>query len=102
MLKTNRLQRKKRVRAVVNGTKARPRMSIYRSNKYIYAQLIDDVSENTVASAKGVDPQKVGEEISQKAKKAKVKQAVFDRGGYKYHGNVKKLADAARKGGLEF
>ncbi len=102
MLKLKRQQRKNRVRAKVSGTKDRPRMSVYRSQKYIYVQLIDDVSAVTLASAWGVEPKKVGEEIAQKAKKVKINKVVFDRGGYQYHGKVKMLADAARKDGLEF
>ncbi len=102
MLKTNRQQRKNRIRAKIKGIKDKPRMSVYRSNKYIYVQLIDDVSGSTLASAKGIKAQDVGEEIAQKAKKAKITKVVFDRSGYQYHGKVQILADAARKGGLEF
>ncbi len=102
MLKSNRKQRKNRIRAKIKGTKDKPRMSIYRSNKYIYVQLIDDVSGNTLMCSKGIKAQDVGEEIAQKAKKAKIRKVVFDRSGYRYHGKVQILADAARKGGLEF
>lgn len=80
----------------------RLRLSVFRSNKYIYAQVIDDEKGTTVASAKGIDGAKVGEEIAKSAAKAKVKAVTFDRGKFKYHGKIKALADAARKGGLEF
>lgn len=78
------------------------RLSVFRSNKFIYAQIIDDEKGHTVAHAKGIDAKKVGEEIAEKAMKAKVKKIVYDRRKYKYHGKVKILADAARAQGLEF
>jgi large subunit ribosomal protein L18 len=102
MLSKKRQTRKTRIRGKVSGTKESPRLSIYRSNKQIYAQLINDEKHETLASAKGTDPRAVGEEIAKSAKKAKIKSIVFDRSGYKYHGKVKALADAAREGGLEF
>ncbi len=102
MLKAKRQQRKNRIRARISGDKSRPRMSVYRSHKYIYVQLIDDVSASTLVSAWGANPEKVGEEIAQKAVQAKIEKVVFDRSGYQYHGKVKRLADAARKGGLKF
>ncbi len=105
---------KKRIRKVVNGTADRPRMAIFRSNKQIYAQLIDDVNGVTLTSASSVKNDKaqgiakieqaklVGADIAAKAKAAGIETVVFDRGGYLYHGRVKALADAAREGGLKF
>jgi large subunit ribosomal protein L18 len=108
--------RQKRVRAKIHGDKGKPRLSIFRSNRGIYAQIIDDVKGQTLVSfsdkkLKGqVLAQKtkteiagiVGEELAKLAKTKKLKRVVFDRGGYRYHGRVKALADGARKGGLEF
>ena len=106
---------KKRVRKVLSGTAERPRLSVFRSNKQIYAQLIDDLNEKTllaassnekdVASAEGSKSEKaamVGKRIAEKAKSAGIEKVVFDRSGYLYHGRVKQLADAAREGGLKF
>lgn len=95
-------QRKRRVRAKMLNNIKRPRLSIFRSNKYIYAQIIDDIKMITLASAKGEDPKKVGEEIAKKAIKLKIKNVVFDRGAFRYHGRVKAVALAAREGGLNF
>ncbi len=107
-------RRHTRVRKHVHGTEARPRLAIYRSNKYIYAQVIDDVQGKTLAAASSQESQlrsdnlnlaaaaKVGEAIATRAKDAGVTAVVFDRGGYKFHGKVKALADAAREAGLEF
>ncbi len=78
------------------------RLSIFRSNKYIYAQIIDDAKGETAVSAKGTDPVAVGDEIAKKAMKKKIKDVVFDRGRFRYHGKIKALADAAREGGLKF
>jgi large subunit ribosomal protein L18 len=109
-----RIRIKRRVRKVVSGTGERPRLSVYRSNKQIYAQLIDDSKGVTLASAgslKNESAQKVtkieqaqlvGKAIAEVAKKAGVENCVFDRNGYLYHGRVKALADAAREGGLKF
>ena len=107
-----RLHRKRRIRAKIFGTSTKPRLSIYRSNMAIYAQLIDDESGKTIACAdsrkvKGKKFDKdcaaeVGKIIAEKAIKLKIESVVFDRGGYKYHGKVKELADGARKGGLVF
>ena len=110
-----RKKRHARVRTKVSGTAARPRLSVYRSNKNIYAQLIDDESGVTLASASTLDKelniesagnaeaaQKVGELIAKRAAEQNIKSVVFDRGGYLYHGRVKSLADAARENGLEF
>lgn len=102
MLTKQRHTRKKRIRAKVSGTKERPRLSVFRSNTAIYAQLIDDVSGTTLAASKDKDAKKVGTQIAEMAKKAKITDVVFDRGGYQYHGKVKMLADAAREGGLKF
>lgn len=106
-------RRKNRVRAVVSGTSERPRLSVFVSNKHISAQIIDDTKHVTIAqistvgqkAASGTMTERavwVGTEIAKKAKTAKVRQVVFDRGGRLYHGRVKALADAARAGGLEF
>jgi large subunit ribosomal protein L18 len=91
-----RLRRHSRVRRKVEGTTIRPRLSVFRSSAHIYAQVIDDVTGNTLLSAK------VGEIIASKAKTAGITTVVFDRGGFRYHGRVQALADGARKGGLEF
>ena len=97
-------QRKRRVRAKIFGTAARPRLSVFRSNKYLYAQIIDDEKGRTLASSSGPknDGEKIGEGIAKKASAKKVKKVIFDRNGFRYHGKVKSLADGARKGGLEF
>ena len=101
-----------RVRKTINGTAARPRLNIFRSNKGIYAQVIDDVSGTTLAAASSkevtatgskTDKSKaVGQLVAEKAKAAGVGSVVFDRGGYLYHGRVKALAEGAREGGLVF
>ncbi|MDA3942932.1 MAG: 50S ribosomal protein L18 [Bacteroidetes bacterium] len=104
-----------RIRKIVKGTAQRPRMSVYRSNKQIYVQLIDDEGGKTLLAvssreeviaeksvAKIEQAQLVGQLIAEKAKAAGIEQVVFDRGGYLYHGRVKSLADAARNGGLKF
>lgn len=93
-------RRKKRTRAGIFGTAEKPRFSVFRSNRYIYAQLIDDEKRNTLASASGKKPEEVGESTAKKAAEKGIKKAVFNRGGYKYHGRVKKTAEAARKAGL--
>jgi large subunit ribosomal protein L18 len=100
-----------RVRNRISGTTACPRMSVFRSNKQIYVQVIDDLNGKTVAAASSLGMEKmpkkdqavkVGELIAQNAKEAGITQVVFDRNGFLYHGRVKELADAARKGGLTF
>ena len=109
------IRRRKRVRASVSGTPSRPRLSIYKSLNHMYAQIIDDLSGKTIVSAstrdKGVSMGKtgnaaaaaaIGESIAKKAAGAGIKQVACDRCGFRYHGRVKALADAARKGGLEF
>ena len=106
-----RIKIKYRVRKNVNGTAERPRLSVFRSNKQIYAQVINDVTGTTLASASSLgleampkteQAQKVGALLAEKAKAAGVTAVVFDRNGYLYHGRVKALADAAREGGLNF
>ncbi len=84
------------------GTKIRPRLTVFRSNKYIYGQIIDDTKGITLTAAKGEDAKKVGEKIAEQALKQKIKKVVYDRRHYKYHGKIKALAEAARAKGLEF
>lgn len=102
---------KTRIRGKINGTAARPRMTVFRSNKQIYVQLIDDLAGATLVatSSKGIEEgtkieiaAKVGEAIAKKALEVGITEVVFDRNGYLFHGRVKSLADAARKGGLKF
>ena len=115
MKRTKQQSRKRihnRIRRKVSGTAARPRLSVYRSNKAIYCQLIDDLKGETLAAAysreTGISATKteqataVGKLIAEKAKSAGIEAIVFDRGGYLYHGRVKALADGAREGGLQF
>ena len=104
-----------RIRKIVEGTEARPRLAVFRSNKEIYAQLIDDVNGKTIAAASSRDKdievsslnkseaaKLVGKAIAERATKAGVEAIAFDRGGYLYHGRVKSLAEGAREGGLKF
>src|ERR1700761_5526824 len=106
-----RLKRRRRVRAKVSGTAERPRVSVFRSNRGIAAQLIDDDAGRTLAAVNWTEPElrdlgpteqahKAGEVLAERAKAAGVQVAVFDRGGYQYHGRVKALAEGAREGGL--
>ncbi|MEK7609981.1 MAG: 50S ribosomal protein L18 [Patescibacteria group bacterium] len=104
-------RRKTRIRAKISGTPERPRLAIFKSHKYIYAQIIDDTKGHTLASAdtrnsKSKTPvekaKEVGIEIAKKARVVKITKVVFDRGGYIYTGKIKMVADAAREGGLEF
>ncbi|MBI2409808.1 50S ribosomal protein L18 [Candidatus Kaiserbacteria bacterium] len=105
-----RKRRHKRIRAKIVGTSERPRLSVYKSNQFVSAQLIDDARRRTVASAHGrtfkgsqsVQAKAVGEAIAKAAKDLGVKSVVFDRGGYRYGGHVQMLAEAARAGGLIF
>ncbi|OGG48829.1 50S ribosomal protein L18 [Candidatus Kaiserbacteria bacterium RIFCSPLOWO2_12_FULL_52_8] len=105
-----RIRRHARVRARIEGTATRPRLAVYRSNRFISVQLIDDTAGKTVAAAHGrefkgtasAQAKAVGEAIAKKATALGVTSAVFDRGGYRYGGQVKTLADAAREGGLTF
>ena len=110
------LRRIKRVRVKIRGTKEIPRLSVFRSNRYIYAQLIDDLEKKTLIgvsekemegkSGKKISKQdrakQLGMYLGQKAKRKKIKKVVFDRGGYAYKGRIKALAEGAREGGLEF
>jgi len=108
-------RRHKRVRKRVLGTPERPRLSVYKSLRHIYAQLIDDTSGRTLVSASTLDPsfngiggcnvesaKRVGELIAERARELGIERIVFDRGGYPYHGRVKALAEAARERGLKF
>jgi large subunit ribosomal protein L18 len=105
-----RKHRHARVRARVIGSATRPRLAVYKSNRFVSAQIIDDASGRTLASAHGrefktsqaIQAAKVGEEIAKRAKEAGITTVVFDRGGYQYEAQVKTLADAARAGGLAF
>ena len=114
-LKSNRrLRIKRRIRKNISGTSARPRLSVFRSNKQIYAQLIDDINGVTLASASSyekdasskvnkIDQAKsIGKKIAENALKVGLKDIVFDRNGYLYHGRIKALADSARENGLKF
>jgi large subunit ribosomal protein L18 len=106
-----RLKRRRRVRAKIAGTAQRPRISVFRSNRGLSAQLIDDVSGRTIAAVAWFEPElralkkpertkRAGQTLAERAKAAGVEQAVFDRGGYRYHGHVRAFADAIREGGL--
>jgi len=109
-----RLKRHERIRNTISGTKETPRFNVYRSNKHIYVQIIDDTTGNTLVSSSSLilkDLEStssidaaiaVGKDVAGKALEAGIKEVVFDRGGYLYHGRVKALADAAREAGLEF
>ena len=110
---TRRLRRRRRVRAKVAGTPERPRLSVFRSNRGIQAQLIDDRSGHTLAAVTWTEDdlkslprmeqaKRAGERIAERAKQAGVEECVFDRGGYRYHGKVRALAEGAREGGLRF
>jgi large subunit ribosomal protein L18 len=108
-----RLKRRRRVRAKVRGTAERPRIAVFRSNRGIFAQLIDDDAGRTLAAVNWTEPElrslkrmeqanKAGAILAERAKAAGIETAVFDRGGYQYHGRVKALAEGAREGGLTF
>ena len=109
-----RLKRHKRVRAKISGTPERPRLNVFRSEKNIYAQIIDDTTGRTLCSASSVEKdfdgsgsnkegaKKVGRTVAIRAKEKGISEVVFDRGGYIYHGRVRELAEGAREGGLEF
>jgi large subunit ribosomal protein L18 len=108
-----RLRRRRRVRARIVGTAERPRLSVYRSNRGVFAQLVDDGKGHTVAAVNWIEPElrkltaseqakRAGELLAERAKAAGVDTCVFDRGGYKFHGRVKALAEGAREGGLKF
>lgn len=105
-------RRHRRVRKKISGTSERPRLAVYRSNRHVYAQLIDDLAGRTIAAAStlkdanGGDPKEraksVGSAIATRAKEAGVTEVTFDRGGFKYHGQVRAVAEGAREGGLKF
>jgi large subunit ribosomal protein L18 len=108
-----RLRRRRRVRARVVGSAERPRLSVYRSNRGVSAQLVDDVEGHTLAAVNWTEPElrklppgeqakRAGELLAERAKAAGIESCVFDRGGYKFHGRVKALAEGAREGGLRF
>ena len=112
-----RIRRRKRIRLKIKGTPEQPRLSVFRSARHIYAQIIDDVASVTLVCASSLDKElagkiktggnkdgskQVGTLLAKKAKAAGIKKVVFDRGGYLYHGRVQALAEAAREGGLEF
>jgi large subunit ribosomal protein L18 len=108
-----RARRKRRIRGRISGTSERPRVSVFRSNRAIYAQLVDDVAAATLVSARSTEvdaaglkkadvAKKVGELLAQRAKDKGIERVVFDRSGYLYHGRVKALAEGAREGGLAF
>jgi len=109
-----RQKRHKRVRAKISGTPERPRLNVFRSEKHIYAQIIDDTAGRTLCSASSVEKdfegsgsnkegaKKVGQMIARRAKDKGISEVVFDRGGYIYHGRVQELAEGAREGGLQF
>ncbi|MGC8879040.1 MAG: 50S ribosomal protein L18 [Anaerolineae bacterium] len=112
-----RIRRHRRVRKKVLGTPERPRLNVFRSLNHIYAQVIDDSRGHTLVAASSIDPElrdqlkgltktqqaaKVGRLVAERALRAGIQRVVFDRGGYKYHGRVKALAEASREGGLEF
>jgi|SRR6056297_163999 len=115
--KYSRRKRHLRVRKKVSGTPAKPRMAVFRSEKHMYAQIIDDTTHHTLCTSSTLNSElktaldktwdkaaaeKVGEDIAKKAKEAGIEEVVFDRGGFKYHGRVKALADGARNAGLKF
>ncbi len=106
-----RMKRHRRVRKKIHGTAERPRLTVYRSNKHIYAQMIDDVEGKTLVASSTLSDGKdgdriaqakaVGRDLAKKAKDAGISHAVFDRGGFQYHGRIRAVAEAAREGGLE-
>ena len=108
-----RLRRRRRVRAKVRGSADRPRLAVFRSNRGVFAQLIDDSTGRTVVAVNWIEPElrglarmeqagRAGQLLAQRAKEAGIETCVFDRGGYQYHGRVKALAEGAREGGLRF
>lgn len=108
---TGRIQRHRRVRAKIAGTQERPRLAFFRSNKHLYAQIIDDTAGKTLIGISSLKSDKksatenakqMGGDLASKAKEKKIKKVVFDRGGFMYTGSIKVFADAARAGGLEF
>jgi large subunit ribosomal protein L18 len=108
-----RLRRRRRVRARIRGSAERPRLSVYRSNRGVFAQLIDDDAGRTLASVSWTEPElrkldsmeqakRVGQLLAERAKAAGIETCVFDRGGYRFHGRVAQVAEGAREGGLKF
>lgn len=112
--KRKRARRKFGIRKKIMGTAERPRMTVYKSNRYTYIQVIDDIKGQTIAAASNLEKElrnikntveqagKLGEQIGLRLKKKKIKKVVFDRNGYPYHGKIKVIADGARKSGIEF
>lgn len=112
--KNNRIKRKLRIDGKIRGTPERPRISVFKSNKYTYAQMVDDVSGKTLVTVsdkvkelqkgktKSESAFEAGKLLAERAMKSNIKQAIFDREGYRYHGRVRRLAEGAREGGLEF
>ena len=111
----HRISRHKRVRAKIVGTKERPRVSVFKSNNYVFVQFIDDNLNKTILSNKIIShkktkikgnktdiAKKIGEMLAEKAKEIGIREAIFDRGGFKYHGRIKAIAEGLRKGGLKF
>ena len=108
-----RMRRRRRVRAKISGTAERPRLSVFRSNRGLFAQLVDDRAGRTVVAVNWIEPElrelapmeqakRIGELLAERASAAGVETCVFDRGGYRYHGRVRALAEGAREGGLRF
>ncbi|OGN13945.1 MAG: 50S ribosomal protein L18 [Candidatus Yanofskybacteria bacterium RIFCSPHIGHO2_02_FULL_43_22] len=110
----HRIRRHKRVRATIKGTKERPRASVFKSNRHIFVQFIDDKAGKTLVSSKIISnkkskikgtksekAEKIGEMLAEKAKEAGINEVVFDRGGFKYHGRIKAVAEGLRKGGIK-
>ena len=108
-----RLRRRRRVRSKVRGSAERPRLAVFRSNRGVFAQLIDDTTGRTLVAVNWIEPDlrglgrmeqasRVGQVLAQRAKEAGIETCVFDRGGYQYHGRLKALAEGAREGGLRF
>lgn len=113
--RASRARRRRRIRGSVEGTQERPRLSVFRSLQHIYAQVIDDATGTTLVAASTNEPtlraaegdktslaKQIGQRIAERARARGIEKVVFDRGGYKYHGRVKALADGAREGGLQF
>ncbi len=99
----NRDARRAKIRKTIRGTAQKPRLVVFRSNRYFYGQIVDDTKGKTLVSVdRMADAAAAGKEIAEKAAKAGITEIVFDRAGYRYHGNIKKFADAARESGLKF
>lgn len=112
--KIRRIRRKKHIRKLVKGDGARPRMTVYKSGRYMYVQVIDDLKEQTLVAASNIEKelrkikttvdgaQQLGQVVAERLKEKKIDRIVFDRNGYAYHGVVKSIADGARKAGIQF